>query len=364
MSYKSFINKIGLNSDKKPNLVKFILILLIPTFILTFLSVLFFVWFKYINIDSPADKWLIALLIQPYNTILLASLVYPLLETLFCQMIPIEIVRVLKSPVWLTIVFSSILFSLGHYLWGYNKMIAVFPMGLLLAYAYLRFRFFSIYQAFGITYLVHGLNNLIYFLIMLPLVNINSPLLLHSAARENNMDYVTYINKKVNINVKDKDGWTALILVSYDGNATTARDLLEKDADPNVSNVEGMTPLMWAAYQGHYDVVKILLEHGANGNLKDKNGYTALMWAEQQLHPEIVKALLEKDLDIDAKNKDGETVLIIAVRNNHIGDVQMLLEINADVNIRDKKSNSALKYAEANKSEEIIKILQNAGAKE
>jgi len=68
--------------------------------------------------------------------------------------------------------------------------------------------------------------------------------------------------------------------------------LLAKKADVNVRNNNGQTALMLAATDGYREVVKLLLAKKALVNARDKNGRTALMFASQGGHRQVKKLLL------------------------------------------------------------------------
>ena len=70
--------------------------------------------------------------------------------------------------------------------------------------------------------------------------------------------------------------------------------MLEKKADVNTKNKDEQTPLWQATWNGHKAVVKVLLEKGADVDVKDKDGETPLRQAAVNGHETVVETLLEK----------------------------------------------------------------------
>ena len=62
--------------------------------------------------------------------------------------------------------------------------------------------------------------------------------------------------------------------------------------DVNLKDEQGQTVLMLAAQNGSLDHLKALLAGGAELNAKDENGNTALMFAANKGHADCLKALL------------------------------------------------------------------------
>ena len=136
------------------------------------------------------------------------------------------------------------------------------------------------------------------------------------------------------------------------------------------------------AISGRVDMFKFLLEKGADPNGLYRNGNSLLITALRQSKAKIAKLLLDHDNKstgkklipftlYDTPNKDGETPLMLAVWVRDISDsdrleiIKSLLEKGAEVNRTDREGTSALKIARQIKaSEEIIKLLKDAGATE
>ena len=69
--------------------------------------------------------------------------------------------------------------------------------------------------------------------------------------------------KGAEVNAKDKEGKTALMMASWNGHVEVVRVLLAKRADVNAKRNDGTTALMLASYRGHRKVSALLIEAGA-----------------------------------------------------------------------------------------------------
>jgi ankyrin repeat protein len=84
------------------------------------------------------------------------------------------------------------------------------------------------------------------------------------------------IDKGVAVNLKDRNGRTALMEASFSGHLETVKTLLEKGADVNAADNSGWTALMEAASKGHSGIVEILLSCGADARAKTLAGWFVL----------------------------------------------------------------------------------------
>jgi uncharacterized protein len=128
------------------------------------------------------------------------------------------------------------------------------------------------------------------------------------------------------VNARDCDGDTALMLAAERGHIELVKVLLKNGADVNAGNLNGETALMRAAENDRAAAVKILIAHHANGNAGDIINCTPLMRAAYRGHVDVVKELLAHGADAKARNAFGNTAATLAARNGHSKVESMLRE--------------------------------------
>lgn len=80
---------------------------------------------------------------------------------------------------------------------------------------------------------------------------------------------------------------------AQDGRLAVVKKAVAEGLDLNEKDQNGFTALMLAAQNGHADVVEFLVGKGADINIESKLGHTALDWAKRKNHPEAA-AILEE----------------------------------------------------------------------
>jgi ankyrin repeat protein len=162
------------------------------------------------------------------------------------------------------------------------------------------------------------------------------------AARHGMTEVVrTLINKGANINKRNSDGMTPLMLVAYNGHFEIVCLLLDEKADLNIAIPEsGKTALiLTSGYENRLNILNALLDAGADINIQCKNGDCALTEAAAYGSLEILQALISKGAKVNVKNSKGLTPLLLA---NHLDKVKILLDNGADINAVDSQGRNVL----------------------
>lgn len=165
------------------------------------------------------------------------------------------------------------------------------------------------------------------------------------------------LKKGVNANTKNRWGSSALTQAVYLGRTKVVELLVANGANINVPIDKNITVLTLAAGKGYADIVKILLDNGAK---IDNNSFHAAVSSGNEL---IVQELLDKGADINSIGRLHMSALMYAAQFGRTNVVKYLLAKGADVNLK-VNGETALIIAKKNKHPDIVKLLQQAGAKE
>ncbi len=130
-------------------------------------------------------------------------------------------------------------------------------------------------------------------------------LLLDAAAENDVKSMDTYIFQGADINTRNMEGYTPLLIAVLRGNYEAAYYLVRAGADLEISSPAGFTPLMIASMRGYSDIAKLLIDNNANVNAELKRGLTALMLAAGKGEAVIVTMLLDAGADPQAEDDFG-----------------------------------------------------------
>ncbi|KIE04651.1 Uncharacterized protein NF27_GZ00110 [Candidatus Jidaibacter acanthamoeba] len=159
---------------------------------------------------------------------------------------------------------------------------------------------------------------------------------------------------KINLNARDENGSTALMLAAYQKYEKIIKLLIKNGADVNVQTGKD-TVLIVSIFGGNSKIVQMLLARGALINVRDKDDNTPLMIAEKLKNNEVIKHLKKAQLRINQE-------LITAVEFKNYNEVNLLINRGADVNFQDSKGRTALMCAALKERIDIAQILIENGA--
>ena len=150
-------------------------------------------------------------------------------------------------------------------------------------------------------------------------------------------------------------------------NLDTVKALVEAGADVNARNNIGDTALEMAVEWGYRNTVEYLLKNRADPRIGDTSGATPLHSAAMDNRMEIMTDLLNCGASPDARDILGDTPLIDLVKlgsgPKQIDEARLLLQHGANPNIKNKDGETALSDSLAGKSSDLVKLLQEHGAK-
>ncbi|MBO7244253.1 MAG: ankyrin repeat domain-containing protein [Alphaproteobacteria bacterium] len=142
------------------------------------------------------------------------------------------------------------------------------------------------------------------------------------------------IEAGANVNQKDSEGNTALLLAVKNGYSALIDPLLDKKVDIEEVNNDEMSALKLAICYATAKDVDLLVLRGANVNAAGENGYTSLMRAALRNDTDMIRILIENGANVNAQSKLGDTALLMAAENGNWPAIKCLLEHRADKEIK------------------------------
>lgn len=178
-------------------------------------------------------------------------------------------------------------------------------------------------------------------------------LLMKACKAGNDWDVQNLIENGADINLRDKDGWSALMYaVRYQNNLSLVKKLIDNGAHIRVRNIYNATPLLLAAdYSQNPEIIKVLLN---NRSVAENEVYNAFIlcltsgFGSDHIKMAKVQIFLDMDIPLNRLWK-GKTPLMYACQySNTTAIINQLLEKGAKTNITDKSGLSAFDYAKEN----------------
>lgn len=183
-----------------------------------------------------------------------------------------------------------------------------------------------------------------------------------TAVAENDLNKVQEsVILKLNLNFKDKEGYTALHYAASGGNLSIIEYLIKNGAKVNVVNKLNELPIHMAL---NSKVVKMLIKYKSKVNVKDKiTGATPLMRNALEDDLDSIKILVKNKADVNLKDSEGVSPLQVACSLGNLEMVKFLVNNKANINNIDKKGDSPLSYAALYHYPKIAKYLLSKKAK-
>jgi len=161
------------------------------------------------------------------------------------------------------------------------------------------------------------------------------------------------------VDAKNNQGDTGLLLAAKSGKIDTARLLVEKGANIEAKNNQGETALIAACTSGHAEIAQLLVEKGAATDAPDDGGATPLMYAGLGGNTAIIDLLLAKGANINAQDNNRETPLMYAASAGSVDAVKLMLRKNANPAAKDHNGLTALGYAKQWNRPDVVQLLEH-----
>lgn len=173
-----------------------------------------------------------------------------------------------------------------------------------------------------------------------------------------------------------------MLQVAAKGDTARVKELLDKGVNVNMRGNDRNTPIMEASYGGHFETVKLLLDHGADLSAKKNDGadprglahgkdvieliknVSVLVDAASKGNIPELKELIDKGTPVNGLDKFGHSALTETCYTGKTEVVKFLLEKGADPTIKKSDGETPLSLANGQKHEDIVKLLNEAIAKQ
>jgi ankyrin repeat protein len=164
-------------------------------------------------------------------------------------------------------------------------------------------------------------------------------------------------------NALSADSGPPLIAAVKAGNVAAVQSLLKQRVDVNVREADGTTALHWASRADDVEMVQTLVRAGGNARLANRYGVTALQLAAVNGSAPVIKVLVEAGADVNAVLPEGETILMTAARTGRREAIEILLGAGATLHAVEKwHGEGALHWAAAENHGEAVRLLASRGA--
>jgi ankyrin repeat protein len=170
--------------------------------------------------------------------------------------------------------------------------------------------------------------------------------------------------ERVDLNGRDGQGRTPLLIATSQQDWKTARRLLDAGAAIDLADKNGFTPVMAAAMHGDLEMFQLLLAHSPNLHPEKPcaDGQDLLSFALDGGHPEIIKTVVQRLPMMPEWTASTRRGLARALQSGKKDEVRLLLSKHSAPPTPEGKSVPFLAYAIASSNVSLFNTLLNCGA--
>ena len=193
---------------------------------------------------------------------------------------------------------------------------------------------------------------------------------LHAAAQRGDLVALQQaLAAKADVNVRDGHGRTPLHVATFAKQRDAIRALAKAGAELGALENDRYDAVTIAAVADDEDTLRVLLELGASAKLTtSRYDGTALIAAAHLGHDGVVRQLIKAGAPLDHVNNLHWTALVesIVLGNGgarHVATLRALVEAGASTKLADREGRTPLALAQARGFGEMVRLLQQAGAR-
>jgi uncharacterized protein len=193
---------------------------------------------------------------------------------------------------------------------------------------------------------------------------------LHAAAHRGDIDALEQsLKASPNVNVRDSYGRTALHIATFAKQRNAIRALVKGGVSLDALERDRYDAVTIASVADDEETLRVLLSAGASAKLTTSiyDG-TALIAAAHLGHDGVVRQLIAAGAPLDHINNLHWTAVIEAIvlgngGARHQATLRALIDAKANLQLSDRQGNTPLSLARARGYQEMIKMLEQAGAR-
>lgn len=176
------------------------------------------------------------------------------------------------------------------------------------------------------------------------------------------------IAKGVDLEARDSQGRTPLLLAVAGNHVAVAKALLAAGASPNTQAANRDTPWLLAGASGRSEIVAAMIPLKPDLTIRNRYGGNALIPACERAHVETIKLLLTSGIDVDHVNDLGWTCLLEIVilgdgGARHQDAAKLVLAAGANPSLADRNGVTPLAHARQRGQGKVAALIEQAGGR-
>ena len=180
-------------------------------------------------------------------------------------------------------------------------------------------------------------------------------LLMKAAKAGNNWELKNLLNSGANVNLKDKDGWTALMYaVRYQENTSIIDQLIASGANVKEQNSFNISALSLAAtYNGNPEILRKLLSYYSASEKEVMQAFVLMLsdnYSSDYSKSAKVDTFIEKSVSLNSFYNGKTPLMYAALYCNSTAIIKKLLDYGAGTSIRSADGKTAFDFAKENPS--------------